>query len=129
LGEKYIYGDDKLGDYRPLNVDFQAMDYVYQISQNFTGDPSVIYYADLIAVESLDLESINTDDYTIKNGVIIDFNNYVQLNDEGKYERVSKKEIDKILDDKAYIFNPANESFMFLAPRDIFFGIKLSFEL
>lgn len=129
LGEKYIYGDDKLGDYRPLNVDFQAMDYIYQINQNFTGDASVIYYADLIALESLDLESINTDDYTIENGVIIDFNNYVQLNEEGKYERVSKKEVDKILDDKAYIFNPANESFMFLAPRDIFFGIKLSFEL
>lgn len=158
LGEKFIPGNDKLGDYRPFNVDFQPMDYVNKISGTFTGDRSIIYLTDQITLDRLftqneitnglvDLNQMKNN-YTIQEvyydhdndpltpsvldyskTVITDFKSYVQMTANGDYDIVSKKKINKILDDKAYIFNPANEAFMFLAPRDIYFGIRISYEL
>jgi len=52
-----------------------------------------------------------------------------QLNDAGMSEEVAQSKIDKLLEDKAYIDNPNIESLMFLNPRNIYFGIKLSFDL
>ena len=141
LGEKYIAGDDRLGDYRPLNVDYQPMDYVFKISDNFTGDRLMIYLIDQISLSQIDQTLIDINNYTVNYiynddgtvnlsaSTIQDFDDYVRLNEDGIYEKVSKSKIKKILDDKAYIFNPANEAFMFLSPRDVFFGIRISYEL
>ena len=141
LGEKYIAGDDRLGDYRPFDVDYQPMDYVFRISDNFTGDRLIIYLIDEISLSQIDQSLIDINNYTVNYiynddgtvnlsaSTIQDFDDYVQLNEDGIYENVSKSRIKKILDDKAYIFNPANEAFMFLSPRDVFFGIRISYEL
>lgn len=141
LGEKYIAGNDKLGDYRPAGVKYQPMDYVYKISDNFTGDRLMIYLADEISLSRIDLSTFDLTGYNVNYiynddgsvnfaaSTIKGFDDFVQLNNDGVYEKVSKSRINKILDDKAYIFNPANESFMFLSPRDVFFGIRVSYEL
>jgi len=42
---------------------------------------------------------------------------------------VENSRMQKILDDKAYIDMPNNSSFDFLNPRQVFFGINLSFKL
>jgi hypothetical protein len=104
LGEKYLYGNDRLGDYRPLDVDFQPMDYIYTTEGYTNPDQLIIYF-----VEKQD--------------------KYMQYNAETGWQEVPQSKIDKILDDKAYIFNPCNESFLFLAPRDVFFGIRISYSL
>ena len=52
--------------------------------------------------------------------------------DEGtvdSWEHVSKARIDQVLDDKAYIDMPNQDSFNFLDPRQIYFGIRVSFDL
>ena len=47
----------------------------------------------------------------------------------GKWSEVDGGRMQQILDDKAYIDMPNNSSFDFLNPRQIFFGINLSFKL
>jgi hypothetical protein len=49
------------------------------------------------------------------------------VNNEWKI--VSNSRMDKILKDKAYIDMPNQSYFNFLNPRQIFFGIRTSFEL
>ncbi len=129
LGEKHIAGNDKVGDYRPLNVEYQPMTYQYRIDPQFSGVAGMIYKAEQIDLDLLDQAGLDLSDYTIMNNRIIDFNEYVQKNSDGSYSIVSRSKIDKIIGDKAYIFNPANESFMFLHPRDVYLGIKISYEL
>jgi hypothetical protein len=46
----------------------------------------------------------------------------------GSWSEVEKSRMQKILDDKAYIDMPNNSSFDFLNPRQVFFGINLSFK-
>ncbi|MDD5765028.1 MAG: TonB-dependent receptor [Candidatus Marinimicrobia bacterium] len=104
LGEKHLSGHDKLGDYRSSDVKYQAMKYTYTTTNFDNADPDVIYYVD-------------------------DQNKYMQLDENGVWQVVSSKRINKLLDDKAYIFNPCNESFMFFNPRDVFFGVRISYEL
>ena len=101
----------------------------------------MIYLTDQISLSQIDQTSFDMTGYTVNYiynddgtvnlsaSTIKDFDDYVQLNEDGLYEKVSKSRIKKILDDKAYIFNPANEAFMFLSPRDVFFGIRISYEL
>ena len=107
LGENEIAGDDRLGDYRPTDVDYQPMDF---------------------------LNSIYTPNGDIRSGLE---GTYFWVEEEGQYmsysedagvwSPVDQSLIDNALDDKAYIFNPPNESLMFLSPRDIYMGIKLSY--
>jgi len=108
LGDKHLSGDDKLGDYRPSNVKYQEMDYIYTTTNFNNADPLVIYYVE-------------------------DQGKYFQLDkafsEGGVWQEVSASRIKKIKDDKAYIFNPCNESFMFFNPRDVFFGVRISYEL
>ncbi len=102
LEQPHLAGDDRLGDYRPTDVDYQRMIYVYYADA--VSDPSTIYY-------------------------VGELEQWMQLNESGVSEEVSKKEINKLLDDKAYIDNPNIESLMFLNPRNFYFGIKLSYDL
>lgn len=102
LGEGHIAGNDRIGDYRPDGVEFQRMEFVY--SSDAINNPDVIYYVD-------------------------ELDRWMQLNDQGELLEVGKSRIDRLSKNKAYIDNPNNSSFMFLHPRDIFFGIKLSYSL
>ncbi len=102
LGEPHLSGDDHLGDYRPSDVDYQRMLYVYY--SDAVTDPSTIYY-------------------------VGETDTWVQLNAENEAEEVPQKKINKLLDKKAYIDNPNIESLMFLNPRNFYFGIKLSYDL
>lgn len=102
LGENHFSGDDRLGDYRPTGVDFQPMAYLVSITESTKGRPGVIYYVQ------------NEDEY-------------YEVSDEGEWTQVSKSRIDYVLENRAYIDNPNNTSFTFLSPRDIFIGIRLSY--
>jgi len=48
---------------------------------------------------------------------------------DGQWNEVSKSRMDKILEDKAYIDMPNLSYFTFLNPRDIYFGINITFDL
>lgn len=103
LGYDNIAGNDRKGDYRPFDVDYQAMQFVYYL--NAVDRPDVIYY------------------------VGGDTEKWYQLDDDLVPQEVAQSKIDKLLDDKAYIDNPNNESFIFLNPRDIYLGLKISFNI
>ena len=51
--------------------------------------------------------------------------NYVDDN----WSEVDGGKMQQILDDKAYIDMPNNSSFDFLNPRQVFFGVNISFTL
>ena len=77
------------------------------------------------------LGSINYDADIGEDGVIYYDDSearYVEYVDE-MWVDVEKKRLNKILDDKAYIDMPNQDSFTFLNPRRIFFGVRLSFDL
>lgn len=92
---------DKYYDYRPAGVTFQAMEFANNTGQ--VTNPDVIYY-----VEETGLWS-RTD-----NGVV---------------SQVSDDEIIQLIENKAYIDNPANTAYMFMNPRKIFVGLQLSIDL
>ncbi len=107
LGFNHISGDDRLGDYRPDDVDYQAMDFQYSAYANdgsALGGVENVYY--WIEEENMYMSYSAAD---------------------GDWTQVGDATIQKVLDDKAYIANPPNESLMFLAPRDIFVGVKLAY--
>jgi len=100
-----IVGKDKVGDYRKRGTAYQPIEKVGNI---YTLNPDniidrVIYY------------DSSTESYM----------NYVN----GNWEQVDKKHMNKILDDKAYIDMPNHTYFSFLNPRQIFFGINLTYTL
>ena len=47
----------------------------------------------------------------------------------GVREQVDQGTLDQVMDDKAYIDMPNQEAFTFLNPRNIFYGIRFSFDL
>ena len=96
-----IVGDDKIGDYRDSNVEYQPIKFYNE--QLVTGDEGVIYY------------DRNSHQYL----------EYV----DGGFQEVDKKRMDKILKDKAYIDMPNASTYWFLDPRRIFYGIRLSFNI
>jgi outer membrane receptor protein involved in Fe transport len=99
-----IPGDDKIGSYRKQGVAYQPMFWRGQINyDNDIGENGVIYY-----------------DKATKR--------YVEYVDAA-WKDVNRNRLDKILKDKAYIDMPDQSSFSFLNPRQIFFGVQLSFEL
>lgn len=102
LGDLHLAGDDRLGNYRDPDVDFQAMLAVYD--QSSVRHKDIIYYVDNI-------------------------DKWLQLDVDGVVQEVSSKKINELLDEKAYIDNPNIESLLFLNPRDVYFGIKLSYNL
>ena len=98
-----IPGDDRIGAYRKEGVDYQPMFPRGMIDYEVdTGDPDVIYY-----------------DKSSKR--------YVEYVDEAWVD-VEKGRLNQILEDKAYIDMPNQDSFTFLNPRQIFFGLRLSFD-
>ena len=104
-----IPGDDRVGAYRKDGVDFQPIEA-------------------LTNIQIVTPSSLNTSQVT--RAIFYDRtsrNYYRVVNNEWK--KVDDGEMQKILDDKAYIDMPNNTSFNFLDPRQVFFGINLSFKL
>jgi len=106
LGFKHLSGDDRLGDYRPSDVDYQPMDFI-----NAAYDANGVPYAEDEGVYFW----------------VEQENNYMTYSATDSWTVVSDTEVQDVLDNKAYIYNPPNESLTFLNPRDIFMGFKLSY--
>lgn len=96
-----ISGDDRIGEYRKEGVAFQPIEQSGNVNAETNIRPQAIYY----------------DRPTGK---------YMRYTNSA-WSEVPSGEMQKILDDKAYIDMPNNTSFNFLDPRQIFFGINLSF--
>jgi len=107
LGFKHLSGNDRMGDYRPEDVDYQPMDYLNATADNdgnvYSADEGVYYWIE----QNQDYESYSSE--------------------TGSWTPVDDQKIQDTLDKKAYIYNPPNQSLMFLAPRDIFVGVKLAY--
>ena len=98
-----IPGDDRPGDYRKSGVEYQPIEWTPNIEDITSPLSGVIYY----------------DTVTEK---------YMEYSNS-EWVQVSSKRMDKILDTKAYIDMPNQSYYTFLTPRDIFFGITVSFDL
>ena len=98
-----IPGNDKVGDYRKPDVEYQPMEYQGVIDPTKPGKQRPIYYEGASG-------------------------KYFEYADE-QWSEVEKKRIDNILEDKAYIDMPNASTFWFLNPRRILFGLKVSFDL
>ena len=96
-----IVGEDKIGDFRKSDIKYQPIDQVGNINALVNPEANLIYY----------------------DGMTHKYMNYVNNN----WVEVEGSRMDKILDDKAYIDMPNLSSFNFLNPRQIFFGIRTSF--
>ena len=101
IGSVYIPGDDQPGDSRKPGVPFQPINPVGSINAITSPKDGLIYY-----------------DMSTKK--------YMEYSASG-WAEVDAARMQKILEDKAYIDMPNQSSFTFLNPRDIFFGIKISF--
>ncbi|MDZ7290447.1 MAG: TonB-dependent receptor, partial [candidate division KSB1 bacterium] len=97
-----IVGKDKAGDYRKDGVPYQPIKQVGVVTELATPNPKVIYYERT-------------------SGRYMNFLN-------NAWSEVEKGKMQKILDDKAYIDMPNQTSFNFLDPRDVFFGLRASFD-
>jgi hypothetical protein len=101
-----IPGDDKVGDYRKPDVEFQPMEHVTQLDPR-GGKLRAWYYEDLSG-------------------------GYFEWKDvEGtmRWVEVDRNKLDQALNDKAYIDMPNASTYWFLDPRKIYFGLRVSFDL
>ncbi len=102
FGYVNITGDDKPGDVRKNGVDYVPIVAVGSTAGVTNPYTTAIYYD---AGQNQYLEYKN--------------NAWVQV-DQGR--------LSKVLDDKAYIRMPSMPQFLFLNPRDIYYGMKLTFD-
>ncbi|MBN1782305.1 TonB-dependent receptor [bacterium] len=98
-----IVGHDRAGEYRDDGVAFQPIEQVGLVGDVTSPVERVIYYENTTG-------------------------RYMQ-NTGGEWLPVEKNRMHKILDEKAYIDMPNQNSFNFLNPRQWFFGLELSFNL
>ena len=96
-----IPGNDRIGDYRPNGVSFQPIEQTGNYSAETNIRPTAIYY----------------------NTPTKQYMRYVN----NAWSEVPSAEMQKILDNKAYIDMPNDDSVNFLDLRQIFFGVNLSF--
>jgi len=103
LGYHYFSGEDQPGDVRPENIDFVPIEWSSAIE--YEDDPSsvAIYYD-------------NTSE------------TYVQYDEIEGWSEVDQDYFDWVINNKAYIDMPNIEHFVFLNPRDIYFGINISYD-
>ncbi len=104
LGYNGIPGSDEPGDVRKKGVSFVPMEWIANQASMANWNTAAIYY---------DAET----------------RNYFEFNSNtSEWEQASSKRIKKIKSDKAYIDMPNHTYFTFLNPRQIFFGINLSYK-
>jgi len=99
-----IPGDDRVGEYRKDGVEFQPIISDYSTVAGVSNPETRPFY------------------YETSTGRYMQYLN-------GNWQEVPQDKLNQVLDDKAYIDMPNNTSFNFLNPRQIFFGINLSFKL
>ena len=100
-----IAGNDRVGQYRDNDVVFRPIVQVGNLENISDPVERAVYY--------------QTSD-----------SRYTQYDTEtGTFVDLPDRELNQILDDKAYIDMPNQTSFNFLNPRQIFFGIRTSFDL
>ena len=100
-----IPGDDKIGDYRKPGVEYQPMEYQQVIDPTKPGKERAMYYEG------------STGKYWQYNST------------SATWSLVDNAKLNQVLEDKAYIDMPNASTFWFLNPRDIFFGIRVSFNI
>lgn len=98
-----IVGTDKVGAYRKDGVDFRPIERVGSLDRVSNPSARAVYY--LTGEEK-----------------------YMKFTDDA-WQEVPTSEMNQILKDKAYIDMPNQTSFNFLNPRQVFFGIRTSFDL
>lgn len=98
-----IPGDDKVGDYREPGTEYQPMEYQKVIDPTKAGKERAIYYEGSTG-------------------------KYFEYKNEA-WGEVDQARIDKVLEDKAYIDMPNASTFWFLNPRNLYFGIRVSFNI
>jgi hypothetical protein len=99
-----IPGDDKPGDYRDYDTPFQPMVYSKGgLPQVTAANTAAWYYNDA-----------DKQYWRVVNNA---------------WELVPKNQVDDVLDKKAYIDMPNQPYFVFLNPRNVFFGIRMSFDI
>ncbi len=103
-----LFGDDKPGDFRKPGVEYVP---IFVGALPDAGDSRPLYYVPPTAAQ-VDAGQ-NDGTYYAWNG-----SSFVEA-DAGR--------VSQVIDDKAYINMPNRTFFTFLNPRDVFFGIRLSF--
>ena len=98
-----ISGDDRPGDYRKAGVLYQPMVHTRNLTAVGTPHTRPIYFDE------------STNQY------------YRWVNNA--WQAADQAEVDRVLDEKAYIDMPNQEWFTFLNPRNVFLGVRLSFDL
>ncbi len=96
-----IPGDDNPGDYRATGAEYQPMEWTRDVNEIGAPHSRVIYW-----------------DATTRQ--------YMRYVDDA-WTTVSGSELDRIIDDKAYIDMPNLTYYTFLNPRQVFFGIALTY--
>ncbi len=104
LGYGNIPGDDRPGTYMRNGVDYQPMIYTKdRNAENVSGlETDAIYY-----------DAVDEDYFRYDNG----------------WTEVAQSEVDQVIEDRAYVNMPNLTSFTFLDPRDVFFGLEVSFDI
>ncbi len=98
-----LVGDDRIGDFRDPGVKFQPIEAI----------------GDILTIPENQIS---------ERAIYFDFatEKYMEFID-GTWSQVSKSRMNKIKDQKAYIDMPNHSYFNFLNPRQIFYGINISF--
>ncbi len=103
LGYNGISGDDRPGACRKTGVEFRPMEWITNVNTITSPNERVIYYEAASKMYMVYRESA--------------------------WSEIPKSELDQVLEDKAYIDMPNLNYFTFLNPRNIFFGLTLTFDL
>ena len=104
LPDYLILGDDRPGDFRDEDVAYVPIEPFPSLDRVTNASERALYYI---------RDGAGGGTYYQWNG-----SDFV-VADEGF--------VDQVMDDKAYIYNPVVDSFRFLNPRNVFFGIRFTF--
>jgi hypothetical protein len=96
-----VAGDDKVGDYRPADVEYVPIETTSDLNNINSPNGEALYY-----------DTQNSTYYQYSNGSFVP---------------ADSDFVNQVLEDKAYINMPNQQFFNFLDPRTIRFGIRFSF--
>lgn len=104
LPDYLILGSDRPGDFRDDGVEYVPIEPFPSLDRVTNANTRALYY---IRDES-------------------GGGTYYQYNGTD-FVVADQSKVDQVLDDKAYIYNPVVDSFRFLNPRNVFFGVRFTF--